>query len=828
MTSIEYRVRSGDTLSGIARQHHVTVDVLARLNGLSDINHIWAGQVLRIPKETRSAQAVPPRPLSYRVRAGDTLAQVAEAHKVPIETLAQHNGVAPGDSVQIGLVLKVPAAEKTPTPKEKTSSNAKASDSKPTASLDPNGKLKAVHPKLAECVNGMATALEKRSILIRITDGIRTFEEQDALYAKGRTQQGKIVTHARGGYSNHNYGLAVDVVPMVNGKPDWGVAEEVWKAIGEAGQGAGLEWGGTWKKLVDKPHFQLPVGLAVDKCLTLYRQGGLSAVWAEADKRLGAPASQPAKDTKKDTKKNTKGTSTPPPPAPSTPVATQVPAEVIRHLELREGKLKDHQKVYDDGFGILTVGLGHKLTKSELARYKEHDIVPMPILEAWAQADAQNAYKAAVAQARKAGIGNQDFINALTAVNFQLGTLWYTEHKKTWAYIQAHEWEKAAVEATDSKWYKQTPVRVTDFQAALRAMKGRTVQPPAPSGPPAKTPPKTAPKPREPDLKDIVQKVREAMSGSGTDEVKVYTNLARLNHDAALITQFKSLYKATYRVDVVEEIKGDFSNSMLYGNELTQALSYLEPKKAQQPAPKTPGAAPVATGANQETLKKLGAQARKRLKLKNTGACARGVCEMLGAAGYHYEGARPFVATGIVGGKVYDYSVNQWISASTDCAWVSSHSKLDGNKVKEGAKVVTADASSCAKYASHTLKLFKFVDRTGVLKGDGRRQSAPQESVKALNALPEGAVVVFGPALSRSVQRTNGKYTVGGHGHAGHIGILVREGSEVLVVADGLLDSQGGKYTTETCLSNYAWAIGFVPTTEPLKLKKKDLPSSSL
>jgi hypothetical protein len=170
-----------------------------------------------------------------------------------------------------------------------TGKDAKKGTSKtPVVGFDPKQKLLAVHPVLAERANRMAAALALRNIPIRLTDGLRTFAEQDVLYAKGRTthlDQG-IVTNAKGGFSNHNYGLAVDVVPLVNGQPNWGVSEDVWKAIGEEGRKVGLEWGGDWKKLIDRPHFQLPVGMDIAKCMSLYKKGGLPAVWAEADARL--------------------------------------------------------------------------------------------------------------------------------------------------------------------------------------------------------------------------------------------------------------------------------------------------------------------------------------------------------------------------------------------------------------------------------------------------------------------------------------------------------------------------------------------------------------
>jgi hypothetical protein len=239
----------------------------------------------------------------------------------------------------------------------------------------------------------------------------------------------------------------------------------------------------------------------------------------------------------------------------------------------------------------------------------------------------------------------------------------------------------------------------------------------------------------------------------------------------------------------------------------------------------------VSTMANPAALKKLGQRARLRMNRTNAGLCAQGVCEMLGEAGFLYGGARPYVSSGIVT-QVYDYATGQWISSATRGYYVPNHGCLDASTqtVKKGSesKVKSASATDSAKFMRHTLKMFKFAECTPLLRGHGARGTPPEESVTALRALAEGTVVVFGAALSRSVVKNPGKpYSVGGAGHAGHVGILVREGKEVLVVADGLL-AAGGKYTVELCLANYAWAVGFVPTTEPLKLTQKDRPTASL
>lgn len=98
---------------------------------------------------------------------------------------------------------------------------------------------------------------------VKLICGSRTFEEQDALYAQGRTTPGDIRTHARGGWSWHNYKLAGDIGifnyegqyiddVMVQHEVD-----EIYKAAGELAETFGLEWGGRWPGAkCDMPHLQ--------------------------------------------------------------------------------------------------------------------------------------------------------------------------------------------------------------------------------------------------------------------------------------------------------------------------------------------------------------------------------------------------------------------------------------------------------------------------------------------------------------------------------------------------------------------------------------------
>lgn len=93
---------------------------------------------------------------------------------------------------------------------------------------------------------------------------LRSNEEQDALYAIGRTKSGRIVTNARAGESAHNpnksgKASAYDCCPMLAGKPMWDANHPSWRIVGACGEEAGLLWAGRWTgKLRESAHFQDP------------------------------------------------------------------------------------------------------------------------------------------------------------------------------------------------------------------------------------------------------------------------------------------------------------------------------------------------------------------------------------------------------------------------------------------------------------------------------------------------------------------------------------------------------------------------------------------
>ncbi len=123
-----------------------------------------------------------------------------------------------------------------------------------------------IYDEICERLNGR--------VMCRFTHTLRTNAEQNELYAQGRTKPGKVVTFAKGGQSMHNYGLAIDVVLIVDGKKvdysitsdndkdglsDWEEIDYVFNMYG---------WKGLYKpngKRFDFPHFQKTFGLSISQ-----------------------------------------------------------------------------------------------------------------------------------------------------------------------------------------------------------------------------------------------------------------------------------------------------------------------------------------------------------------------------------------------------------------------------------------------------------------------------------------------------------------------------------------------------------------------------------
>jgi peptidoglycan L-alanyl-D-glutamate endopeptidase CwlK len=139
-------------------------------------------------------------------------------------------------------------------------------------------KLGEVHPELSRRIHQLADML---SFPIIVTQGLRTWPQQDALYQQGRTTPGAIVTHAKPGHSMHNFALAVDVAPIDGSKIDWNGKDAKWQEILAKAPSCGLAEGAQWRTFPDEPHLypqEVPAN-PDDNLRYLFTEGGIQAVW---------------------------------------------------------------------------------------------------------------------------------------------------------------------------------------------------------------------------------------------------------------------------------------------------------------------------------------------------------------------------------------------------------------------------------------------------------------------------------------------------------------------------------------------------------------------
>lgn len=115
-----------------------------------------------------------------------------------------------------------------------------------------------LHPWLDYKLGLLLKECEKKGIYLIITEGFRSKEYQDELYAKGRTKPGKKVTNAPGSAysSQHQWGIAFDIA--INDTKLLYDDKTIRKVAKIAkSKKVGLSWGGDWKSIVDTPHFYL-------------------------------------------------------------------------------------------------------------------------------------------------------------------------------------------------------------------------------------------------------------------------------------------------------------------------------------------------------------------------------------------------------------------------------------------------------------------------------------------------------------------------------------------------------------------------------------------
>jgi peptidoglycan L-alanyl-D-glutamate endopeptidase CwlK len=128
-------------------------------------------------------------------------------------------------------------------------------------------RIAELHPSIRTevevIVNEINACLTGRA-QFRISQGFRSFDQQAALYAQGRTTKGSKVTYAKAGESIHNYGFAVDGVLIIDGsQASWDFKKDFdqdkvadWDEVVKVFAKHGWSWGGNWNSRKDMPHFE--------------------------------------------------------------------------------------------------------------------------------------------------------------------------------------------------------------------------------------------------------------------------------------------------------------------------------------------------------------------------------------------------------------------------------------------------------------------------------------------------------------------------------------------------------------------------------------------
>jgi D-alanyl-D-alanine carboxypeptidase len=122
--------------------------------------------------------------------------------------------------------------------------------------------LKALHPFFRDKITQLIHECQRKGIQLAVVESYRTHAKQHEYKTMG-----KQYTNSNAGRSKHQYGLAVDVVPMINDVAIWNNTA-LWRRVGLVGEKLGLRWGGRWRKPYDPGHFEWTGGLPASSLYT--------------------------------------------------------------------------------------------------------------------------------------------------------------------------------------------------------------------------------------------------------------------------------------------------------------------------------------------------------------------------------------------------------------------------------------------------------------------------------------------------------------------------------------------------------------------------------
>ena len=140
-------------------------------------------------------------------------------------------------------------------------------------------KIDTLHPlikaEVLELVTHVNTVILTGKVKMIVTQGLRTFDEQNKLFA-----QRPKVTNAKGGQSIHNYGLAFDFCLADSGRTIWDTVKDFdndkvadWMEVVKVFKAAGYTWGGDFRSITDRPHFEKTFGHTWQQLLAIKQSG---------------------------------------------------------------------------------------------------------------------------------------------------------------------------------------------------------------------------------------------------------------------------------------------------------------------------------------------------------------------------------------------------------------------------------------------------------------------------------------------------------------------------------------------------------------------------
>ncbi|HHG84534.1 MAG TPA: hypothetical protein ENJ82_07285, partial [Bacteroidetes bacterium] len=391
-------------------------------------------------------------------------------------------------------------------------------------------RMVGLHPSVAASARALINKADKElGIKLRVPPkgGLRSFAVQNELKASGASTVG-------GGYSFHNYGMAIDLVEIKDGAALW--KNPRWAEIGSCGKSLGFEWGGDWTSFVDRPHFQMTFGYTTTQLLAREKgDDGFVDLGDKDDDALKATDSAPSGDLSSKTN--------------STSSKDQGNVADIPQGRVPKGRLIGE-----------AVGLGGTNHPDDC--------------------------KAVRAKLMKIGVLNQSNVTRYLGNDEQtMGSLIKLYQKRI--FKNTKDGLMSAGGATESKLIKGVKGTAPSTKVKKSVKKATPSKPT--KRPSASTNDKTVS--HEPDYEAIASKAFAAMDGYGTDEDAVYTALAKLKKNSGFITAFKKVYQDEYGLDIVTQIKSEFSNTYMFGNELDKALSYLKGGEGKKPTKKKAAAA---------------------------------------------------------------------------------------------------------------------------------------------------------------------------------------------------------------------------------------------